>query len=99
VIRFRVSKNALRELDEIFVYWARRASLEVADRLVEALEEHFALLGESPGIGRRCDEIAAGVRCFPAGKYLIYYRKARGSVEILHVFHGARDQTEMIGRG
>jgi toxin ParE1/3/4 len=99
VIRFRLSKNALRELDEIFVYWARRASLEVADRLVEALEEHFALLGESPGIGRRCDEIAAGVRCFPAGKYLIYYRKARGSVEILHVFHGARDQTEMIGRG
>lgn len=99
MIRFRLSKNALRELDEIFVYWARRASLEVADRLVEALEEHFALLGESPGIGRRCDEIAAGVRCFPAGKYLIYYRKARGSVEILHVFHGARDQTEMIGRG
>lgn len=99
MIRFRISKNALRELDEIFFYWARRASLEVADRLVEALEEHFALLAESPGIGRQCDEIAAGVRCFPAGKYLIYYRKARGSVEILHVFHGARDRTDMIGRG
>ena len=99
MIRFRLSKNALRGLDEIFVYWATRASLEVADRLVEALEERFALLAESPGIGRRCDEIAAGVRCFPAGKYLIYYRKARGSVEILHVFHGARDQTEIIGRG
>ncbi|MDR3752751.1 MAG: type II toxin-antitoxin system RelE/ParE family toxin [Terracidiphilus sp.] len=98
MIRFCISKNALRELDEIFVYWARRASLEVADRLVEALEEHFALLGEAPGIGRRCDEIAAGVRCFPAGKYLIYYRKARGSVEILHVFHGARDQADLIGR-
>jgi len=92
VIRFRLSKNALRGLDEIFVYWARRTSLEVADRLVEALEEHFALLGESPGIGRRCDEVASGVRCFPAGKYLIYYRKARGSVEILHVFHSAGDK-------
>jgi hypothetical protein len=23
----------------------------------------------------------------------------RGSVEILHVFHGARDQAETIGRG
>ena len=99
MIRFRISKNALRELDEIFVYWDTRASLEVADRLVEAIEEHFALLAESPGIGRRCDEIAAGVRCFPAGKYLIYYRKARGSVEILHVFHGARDQTDLTGRG
>jgi toxin ParE1/3/4 len=86
-------------LDEIFVYWATRASLEVADRLVETLEEHFALLAESPEIGRRCAEIAAGVRCFPAGNYLIYYRKVRGSVQILHVFHGARDQTKMIVRG
>jgi toxin ParE1/3/4 len=98
VIRFRLSKDALRELDEIFVYWARRAGLKVADRLVETLEEHFALLAEFPGIGRFCAEIAAGVRCFPAGKYLIYYRKARGFVQILHVFHGARDQTDMIGR-
>jgi plasmid stabilization system protein ParE len=27
-----------------------------------------------------------------AGKYLIYYRKKRGIIHILHVFHGARDQ-------
>ena len=96
MIRFRLSRNALRELDEIFVYWARRAGLKVADRLVETLEEHFALLAESPGIGRSCPQIAAGVRCFPVGKYLVYYRKARGTVEILHVFHGARDQAALI---
>ncbi|MGA2569764.1 MAG: type II toxin-antitoxin system RelE/ParE family toxin [Terracidiphilus sp.] len=98
MIRFRISKSALRDLDEIFVYWAKRANLEVADRLLETLEEHFGLLAELPGIGRRCEEIAAGVRCFPAGKYLVYYRKVRGSVQILHVLHGARDQAEAIKR-
>jgi len=36
--------------------------------------------------------MARGVKCFPAGKYLIYYRALSKGVDILHVFHGARDQ-------
>jgi toxin ParE1/3/4 len=91
-MRIHVSKEAEEDLDEIFVYWARRAGLEVADRLVDAIQGRFALLGEFSQVGRKCDEIAPGVLSFPAGKYLIYYRKARGIVQILHVFHGARDQ-------
>jgi toxin ParE1/3/4 len=91
-MRFHVSKEAEEDLDEIFVYWARRGGLEVADRIVEAIGERFALLGDFPNGGRRCDEIAPGVRSFPTGKYLIYYRKSRRAVEILHVFHGARDR-------
>ena len=90
--RYHVSKDAERELDEIFVYWAERASLTVADRLVDAIMERFWLLGQYPGSGRTCDEIAPGVRCFPAGPYLIYYRKDRRGIEIAHIFHGARDQ-------
>ncbi|MGH9598753.1 MAG: type II toxin-antitoxin system RelE/ParE family toxin [Bryobacteraceae bacterium] len=92
MMRIRVSRPAQRDLDEIFAYWARRASLDVADRLIEAIGEQLALLAELPQIGRRCDEIAPRVRCFPAGKYLIYYRRGRGTIQILHVVHGARDQ-------
>jgi toxin ParE1/3/4 len=91
-MRFHVSKTAERELDEIFVYWARRAGLDVADRLVDSIEERFALLGDYPLIGRRCDEIASDVFRFLAGDYLIYYRKRRGVLSILHVLHGAQDQ-------
>jgi len=95
-VRLRIARKARRELDEIFAYWAARAGVEVADRLVDAIAEHFSLLLEFPGIGRRCEDIAPAVRCFPAGKYLVYYRKARGWVEILHVFHGARDQAAAV---
>ncbi len=92
-MRLRVSRSAHRDLDDIFVYWARRAGVEIADRLIEAIEEQLALLAERPQIGKKCDDIAPGVRSFPAGKYLIYYRKTRAAVEILHIFHGARDQS------
>ncbi len=90
--RYRVLKAAERDLDAIFLYWAERASLEAADRLVDAIVERFSLLGEHPEAGRSCPDIALGVRCFPAGRYLIYYRKLRRGVEIVHIFHGARDR-------
>lgn len=75
-----------------FVYWATRVSLEAADRVVDRITERFWLLGEHPGVGKLARYMAPGVRCFPAGNYLIYYRKTRRGTDIPHVFHGARDQ-------
>ena len=88
--RYRVSRDAEFDLDEIFLYWAQRAGLEAADRLIDSITERFWLLGEHPDAGKPLDEIAVGVRCFPAGKCLIYYRRTRRRTEILHIFHGAR---------
>ncbi|MBL0157739.1 MAG: type II toxin-antitoxin system RelE/ParE family toxin [Bryobacterales bacterium] len=93
---FRVSKDAEGDLEEIFLYWAQRTSLRVADRIIDGIADRFSLLGEHPNAGRSTEDIGAGVRCFPAGKYLIYYRKARGRTEILHLFHGARNQSRAL---
>jgi len=91
-MRYRVSENAERDLDEIFLYWAERASPEIADRIIDKITERFWLLGEHPDAGKTSDGIASGVKCFPAGKYLIYCRATRRGTDILHLFHGARDQ-------
>jgi toxin ParE1/3/4 len=90
--RYRVSKQAERDLDQIFLYWVERAGEAVADRLIDGIMDRFWLLGEHPDVGRPCEDIAEGVKCFPAGKYLIYYRRTRRGVDILHIFHGAQDQ-------
>ena len=89
---YRLSTEAENDLDQIFLYWANRAGVHVADRLIESITERFWLLGEFPDSGRVSDELAPGVRCFPAGKYLIYYRKTSSSTDILHIFHGAQHQ-------
>lgn len=91
-MKFRVAKTAERELDEIFVYSARRAGVKVADKLIDAIAERFALLGDYPLAGRKCEELTPDAFQFPAGDYLIYYRRRRGINSILHIFHGARDQ-------
>jgi toxin ParE1/3/4 len=95
---YRVSRAAGRDLDDIFFYWVTRAGLAVADRLIENITGRFWLLGEYSGAGRSADDIAPGVKCFPAGKYLIYYRKTKRGTEILHIFHGAQDQKRAFKR-
>jgi toxin ParE1/3/4 len=97
-MRYRVSDDAERDLEEIFLYWATRASLETADRVVDRITDRFWLLGEHPDAGKPAGDIAAGAKCFPAGKYLIYYRKTRRGTDILHIFHSARDQRSAFNR-
>jgi toxin ParE1/3/4 len=97
-MHYRVSADAERDLEEIFLYWASRASLVTADRVVDRIADRFWLFGEHPDAGKSARDIAAGVKCFPAGKYLIYYRKTRLGTDILHIFHGARDQRTAFNR-
>jgi toxin ParE1/3/4 len=95
-MRFRVTTAAEAELDAIFAYWAERAGLETAGKLIDAIIDRFALLAEFPRAGKACPQIASSVRCFPASRYLIYYRRSRKAIEILHVFHAAREQPRSI---
>ena len=50
-MRFRVSSDAEQDLAEIFLYWAKRAGLKVADRLIDSITDRFWLLGEHPDVG------------------------------------------------
>jgi toxin ParE1/3/4 len=89
---YRLTPSAKRDLAEIFAYYEERAGLDAADHLIDSITERFSLLSDFPGAGRSAGDLGAGVRCFPVGRYLVYYRKARRDVVILRVLHGARNQ-------
>jgi toxin ParE1/3/4 len=95
-MRYRVSEHAQRDLEEIFLYWAKHAGFGTADRVVDQVTDRFWLLGEHPDAGRAADDIARGVKCFPAGPYLIYYRATRRGTDILNIVHGAHDQKRAL---
>lgn len=95
--RIRISEHAAHDLDGIFDYWARRATLEVAAKLIRSIERRIHLLAKSPGIGRGSEEIGANGFVFPASQYLIYYKKELRFILIVRVLHGARDQGPALG--
>lgn len=62
-----------------------------ADAFVDLIDHKFQELALQPNMGRSRDELTEGLRSFPVGKYVIFYRVMPGGVEIIRVLHGSRD--------
>lgn len=62
-----------------------------ADAFIDLLHQKFQVLARSPNIGRVRNEITEGLRSFPVGRYVIFYRPAAAGIEIVRVLHGSRD--------
>jgi toxin ParE1/3/4 len=89
--RVLVSRHAEQDLDSIWRYIAADVNnLETADDVVDVIVKQFALLARHPRARRKRDEIASGIRSFPSGNYLIYYRESH--VVISRILHAKRDQ-------
>lgn len=88
----RVRKTVLAEqdLEEIWLYIAAD-NLVAADALIDRIAETSALLADDAKLGRDRPEILEGLRSFPVGNYILFYRPEPGGIELTRVLHGARD--------
>ena len=90
-----ITPEAEEDIDEILGYIALdnfQASVVFYDRLME----RFEILTANPKAGRERLELDRGLRCFPFGNYLIFYRIWAGEVAITRVLHSARDIDEIF---
>lgn len=91
--RIRVAAPAERDLDDIWHRVAAQSgSIDIADGVVDSITEVFPLFAHTPQAGTKRDEIEEGVRGFPVGKYLVYYRESGPYVIVSRIIHGMRDQ-------
>ena len=95
----RLAPEVNTELDNIWYYISKESgNTEVADRLIDSITDRFFLLASHPYVGRRRDEdLRPGLRSFPVGPYVIFYRIEGEDVMILHVAHGHRDIEALFG--
>lgn len=91
--RLIVSREAEEDINEILGFIADdnfEASMSLYSRMIEI----FEMSADNPLAGRERDELKEGLRCFPSGSYLIFYRVWAGKVSITRVLHAARDLDE-----
>ena len=95
--------EACQDIEGIFDYLDEHAGESVADRFYDAVIETVERLVRSPNLGERFptqNPKLQGMRVwrvdgFP--QHLIFYRPVDGRLEILRVFHGARDYATILG--
>jgi toxin ParE1/3/4 len=88
--RYRLDHDAAIDLKSIHRYVARD-NPTAADRLVHEFKQKFHLLGSQPLIGEARPELAANLRSFSVGSYVILYRPTLKGIEVARVLHAARD--------
>ena len=95
---YRLSPEAEADLDSIWLHIARESgSIDIATRLVDRITERFWLPARYPYIGRRRDDLRAGLRSFIADDYLVIYRISQDESAIIpRVIHGSRDLSALF---
>ena len=88
--RLVIRPQALTDLDDIFDYIAED-SLDRAITFIRKLSGQMEKVADSPGIGRRRNELLAGLRSFPYGSYLIFYSPLDDGADIVRILNGAKD--------
>ena len=86
----RLTHRARADLAEIGRYIARdnppraRTFLMDIHRTADAYADH-------PDMGRDRADLGKGVRSFPHGDYVVFYRRYRSGIQIVRVLSGYRD--------
>ena len=88
--RVLITPQADLDVFEIALYIAEDDP-GASERFLESLREKLDLLGGSRRMGRAREELARGLRSFPIGSYVLFYRPIPGGIELVRVLSGARD--------
>jgi toxin ParE1/3/4 len=94
--------KARRELEDIAVHISRHRPSAARGFLI-TVRKLYDALAAMPAMGSPWEpenQRFADIRFFTIPRYpnyVIFYRPVRGGVEILHVLHGARDLSTVLG--
>ena len=94
--RFRLTKPAIQDIEEIADYIAQQSGLEQSENFLSKLESKFSKIVNFPLLGRKRDEILTNIRTIPLDKYLILYMPIGNDIEILRVVSGYRDLCKLF---
>ena len=92
-----ITEQAQADLDEMWDQISER-DLRATDRLLDRFYTAARTHAQFPESGRSQDDLAPGLRSFVVKPYVVFYRPAQATIEVLRVLHGRRD-LDRIMRG
>jgi toxin ParE1/3/4 len=83
--------KARQDLRQIWRYFARVASPDIADKLLREIRDATERLATRPFLWRARDDVMPGLRAVLVHPYTVFYRVTDSTVEIVRVLHERRD--------
>ncbi|MDB5432972.1 MAG: hypothetical protein JWP35_4088 [Caulobacter sp.] len=96
--RLIYSREARRDLEDIWERIATEASKATAERFVGGMFETLDTLAQAPMMGRRRPDLEGAPRTFAVRPYVIFYEpRADGAgIFVWRILHGARSAETLV---
>ena len=97
MVKYVLTKKAVEDLSEIWMYTLEVWSESQADKYYDFLIHSFQELVHNPDSGKKYNELDSGIMGLPVGKHLVFYRvKRSGDIEIIRILHQRMDYKNRI---
>lgn len=93
---YRVSPEARRDLEDIWLYSLENWGLEQAHRYIDNLVHAFDQLAANPKIGMSCDHIRKGYFRSKMGRHMIYFRVIDDGIAVIRVLHDRMESSRHL---
>lgn len=94
-----ISPKAESDLIDIWLFIAEDQPINAdrfLDRFLDRLHEVAQSLAETPGMGVNRPAIAEGLKSFPVGNYVLFYRVKPTQLELVRVLSASRDMETFV---
>ena len=93
---YELSEAADQDIQDIYEYAEREYGADQAEAYTLELEIFLDRLVRNPKMGKQRDEIRSGLRSFPKGHHIIFYRILSDRIRVVRVLHSRRDLTRIF---
>lgn len=95
--KYRISKQAINDLNDIWVYTFNKWSKEQADRYYDLIIGEIEFIADNYLIGKSAEQTRKNYRVTKIKSHLIFYRKAENEiVEVVRILHQRMDIKERL---
>ena len=88
---YRISKKAVSDLEEIWLYTVEKWSVTQADRYYDLILDEVNYICKNSDAGKSMEHIRKGYRASKVKSHLIFYRIAADTIEIVRILHERMD--------
>ena len=94
---YRISKQAIADLNDIWLYTYHKWSKEQADRYYDLIIGEIEFVADNHLIGKSVEQIRKGYRVVKIKSHLIFYRQATNEmIEIVRILHQRMDVKKQL---
>jgi len=88
---YSISKKAVSDLEEIWLYTVEHWSVEQADRYYNLIFDEIAYICKNEDAGKSIEHIRKGYRAAKVKSHLIFYKISNDVIEIVRILHERMD--------